>query len=69
VRVFLGGLQIVSVITKKSVQDLCLSKNKEAYAVIKATNVMIAMDREDNRKRKSILPKMNLLFINVEIYR
>jgi molybdopterin-binding protein len=40
----LGSVQIISVITKKSVQDLCPSKDKEAYAVIKATNVMIAMD-------------------------
>jgi molybdopterin-binding protein len=39
-----GGVQIVSVITKKSAQNLRLSKGKEVYAVIKATNVMIATD-------------------------
>jgi len=39
-----GGAQIVSVITKKSAQDLRLSKSKQVYAVIKATNVMIATD-------------------------
>jgi len=44
VKILLGSLQIVSVIPKKSVQDLLLSKRKEAYAVIKATHVMIAMD-------------------------
>ena len=39
-----GGAQIVSVITKKSAQDLRLSKGKVVYAVVKATNVMIATD-------------------------
>jgi len=39
-----GGIQVVSVITKKSAQNLRLSKGKEVYAVIKATNVMIATD-------------------------
>lgn len=39
-----GGIQIVPIITKKSVQSLHLSKGKQVYAVIKATNVMIATD-------------------------
>jgi len=39
-----GGIQIVSIITKKSAQNLRLSKSKQVYAVIKATNVMIAID-------------------------
>lgn len=39
-----GGVKIVSVITKKSTQSLRLSKGKQVYAVIKATNVMIATD-------------------------
>jgi len=39
-----GGLQIVSIITKKSAQDLRLSKGKKVYTVIKASNVMIATD-------------------------
>ncbi len=39
-----GGVQIVSIITKKSAQNLRLSKGKEVYAVIKASNVMIATD-------------------------
>ena len=37
-----GGAQVVSIITKKSAQDLRLSKSKQVYAVIKASNVMIA---------------------------
>jgi len=39
-----GGAQIVSIITKKSAQSLRLSKGKGVYAVIKASNVMIATD-------------------------
>jgi molybdopterin-binding protein len=39
-----GGAQIVSIITKKSARDLHLSKGKDVYAVIKASNVMIATD-------------------------
>jgi molybdopterin-binding protein len=38
------GVQIVSMITKKSAQGLHLSRGKDVYAVIKATNVMIAID-------------------------
>jgi molybdopterin-binding protein len=39
-----GGAQIVSVITNSSVENLGLKKGKEAYAVIKASNVMVAVD-------------------------
>jgi molybdopterin-binding protein len=39
-----GGEEIVSVITKESVDSLKLEVGKEAYAVIKASNVMIAVD-------------------------
>jgi molybdopterin-binding protein len=39
-----GGAQVVSVITNSSVENLGLKKGKEAYAVIKASNVMIAVD-------------------------
>ncbi len=39
-----GGVEIVSIITKKSAQNLRLSRDKGVYAVIKATNVMIAVD-------------------------
>jgi len=34
----------VSIITKTSAESLGLKKGKEAYAVIKASNVMIAVD-------------------------
>lgn len=39
-----GGTEIVSVITKESAEKLGLAKGKEAYAIIKASNVMIALD-------------------------
>lgn len=39
-----GGIQVVSVITKESAENLGLVQGKEVYAVIKASNVMIAVD-------------------------
>ena len=39
-----GGSQIVSIITNSSVKSLGLKKGKDAYAVIKASNVMVAVD-------------------------
>jgi molybdopterin-binding protein len=39
-----GGAQIVSIITKHSAEDLGLRVGSDAYAVIKASNVMIAVD-------------------------
>jgi len=39
-----GGTEIVSVITKESADNLKLAKGKAVYAVIKASNVMIAID-------------------------
>lgn len=39
-----GGMEITSVITRSSVQNLALAVGKEVYAVIKASNVMIAVD-------------------------
>ena len=39
-----NGVQIVSIITNASVENLGLEEGKEAYAVIKASNVMIAVD-------------------------
>ncbi len=39
-----GGVEIVSVITKTSAENLGLAEGKRVYAVIKATNVMIAVD-------------------------
>jgi len=39
-----GGAQIVSTITKESATNLGLAAGKQAYAVIKASNVMIGVD-------------------------
>ncbi len=39
-----GGMRIVSVITNTSIDSLGLKEGKEAYAVIKASNVMMAVD-------------------------
>ena len=39
-----GGQQIVSVITKESAEKLQVQVGKEVYAIIKASNVMIAVD-------------------------
>ena len=39
-----GGDQIVSIISKESATTLDLKSGKSAYAVIKASNVMIAVD-------------------------
>lgn len=38
------GQQIVSSITMSSIQSLGLEVDKEAYAVIKASSVMVAVD-------------------------
>jgi len=39
-----GGTEIVSIITKTSAENLNLKEGSEVYAVIKASNVMIAID-------------------------
>jgi len=39
-----GGQQVVSIITKASAERLGLKEGMEAYAVIKASEVMIAVD-------------------------
>ena len=39
-----GGGQVVSVITKESAENLELAVGKQVYAIIKASNVMIAVD-------------------------
>ncbi len=38
------GVEVVSIITKESAEKLQLAVGKEAYAVIKASNVMVAVD-------------------------
>lgn len=37
------GIEIVSIITKSSAESLELAEGKEAYALVKATEVMIAL--------------------------
>ena len=39
-----GGAEVVSIITKQSAETLGLAPGGDAYAVIKASNVMIAVD-------------------------
>jgi molybdopterin-binding protein len=39
-----GGAQVVSINTKQSAESLGLAVGKTAYAVIKASNVMIGVD-------------------------
>jgi molybdopterin-binding protein len=39
-----GGAEVVSIITKASADALGLKEGKAVYAVIKASNVMIAVD-------------------------
>jgi molybdopterin-binding protein len=39
-----GGAQVVSIISKTSAKKLGLKAGKKAYAIVKASNVMIAVD-------------------------
>lgn len=39
-----GGEQLVSIITNASVDALGLTEGKPAYAVIKASNILVAVD-------------------------
>jgi molybdopterin-binding protein len=39
-----GGAVVTSIITKESAEKLGLAAGKEAYAIIKASNVMIGVD-------------------------
>jgi molybdopterin-binding protein len=39
-----GGTEFVSIITKSSAESLTLAVGKEVYVVVKASNVMIAVD-------------------------
>lgn len=38
------GIEVVSIITKASAEKLNLSEGKEAYAIIKSSDVMIAIN-------------------------
>jgi molybdopterin-binding protein len=39
-----GGQEIVAIITKSSVQSLGLAIGKDAYAIVKASSVMLGVD-------------------------
>ncbi len=39
-----SGVQLVSIITKESAENLELTRGKAVYAIIKASNVMIGID-------------------------
>ncbi len=39
-----GGIEVVSIITEASVSNLGLNTGKDVYAVVKASNVMVATD-------------------------
>ena len=39
-----GGSEVVSIITKASAENLALQEGMEVYAVIKASNVMVAVE-------------------------
>jgi molybdopterin-binding protein len=38
------GIEVVAIITKQSAQNLALKPGAKAYAIIKASNVMIGVD-------------------------
>ena len=40
----IGGTEVVAIITKASAEDLGLQEGREAYAVIKASSVMVAVE-------------------------
>ncbi|HZP68722.1 MAG TPA: TOBE domain-containing protein [Pseudolabrys sp.] len=44
VRIDIGGQTITAAITNDSVEELKLEKGKSAYAIIKATSVMVGVD-------------------------
>lgn len=44
VRIDIGGSVVTASITNESVDDLKLTAGREAYAVIKASDVMVAVD-------------------------
>ncbi|MFZ0854975.1 MAG: molybdopterin-binding protein [Hyphomicrobiaceae bacterium] len=44
VKIDVGGIVVTASITNAAVDDLKLAKGKDAYAVIKASDVMIGVD-------------------------
>lgn len=39
-----GGVEVVSIITKTSAEAMALAPGKQAYAVVKASDVMVAIE-------------------------
>jgi len=39
-----GGVQITSIVTKQAIESLGLAEGKSAYAIIKASSVMLGVD-------------------------
>lgn len=39
-----GGMEVTSIITKHSAENMKLAVGKEVYAVVKASEVMVAVD-------------------------
>jgi molybdopterin-binding protein len=39
-----GGVEVVSIITKSSAERLGLKAGKDVYAIVKASNVMVGID-------------------------
>jgi molybdopterin-binding protein len=50
-----GGYEIVSVITKTSAERLNLAQGREVYAVIKSSDVLIAIESLENTERVDYL--------------
>lgn len=44
VRIDVGGTVVTAMITNAAVDDLGLTEGKQAYAVVKASDVMVAVD-------------------------
>ena len=44
VRIDIGGAVVTASITNEAVNDLRLEKGKQAYAVVKASDVMVGID-------------------------
>ena len=44
VRIDIGGQSVTAAITNESVDELKLEKGKSAYAIIKASSVMVGVD-------------------------